>query len=615
MARTLAVVAALGFVLGACSKEPAPEPTPIAKTATPPEPAAPPRTLDPPTAYAVQADPLLALLPAETSAWAVVRDPAGLLALAAPWIEHGLEPTTSLMKPEASVAHLRRLASSFAAFREAVGKSDVDLAQGLVLFEHEGTLAYVYAGKSASDLDAVWRALDLSAIAAPTCADVPGRAGRFVCTHSTKAPAGYAPGNAAAAYRAQAEPAGMSLERANVIGHFAGDDQPFAIATPPGLLYLAVGPARFDTSIPQLALAKGQAEALRVAAPGGAFAWLRTTKQEISRQSALAPPIARGVVEAFDGELFIGAVSEPSALAVLAGVSDPAPATGLVALAPLQLSGTTTLPEGTQMTVRPYNVGDEGDYIQTIRADLEPSDALQRLLTSYGAEPEAWAFSAGHYFAAVFGGDELAVMRIADDEGGDPTSEVLDALPLPMAQALQAGDVGMAIHVPFDVLAAESGRALLSNVAALVPGSDAEAAPMLERYDTLRRALRPVSSLSAWLQLTDGSPVVHVAIAILGDDRSEDGRDAAVVLADIAAGRAAAPLYDGLAAAHGMSPRGVHYRIRAEYEATVNLGSALLVAGFASAAAPELAARFWNALPGGATAPAAPGPPPTPPPG
>ena len=599
MLRSLAVAAALGLALIGCSKDASPEPKPIPATAkaAPPEPAAPPRAFDPPTKYTVGVDDLLALLPAQTSAWAVVRDPAGLLALAAPWITHGLEPTASLMKDGSDAAHLRRTAETFAAFRKSLAESDVDLDRGLVLFEHEGALAYVYAGKSATDLDAAWKALNLQGVAAPSCAAVEDHAARFVCAHGPKAPTGYAPGKASARYRTEAEPAAMQLDDANVIGHLDGDDQPFAIATPPGLLYLAAGPARFETGMPQLALAKGSAEALRVAAPGGAFAWARTTKQEITRQSALAPQIARDVVEAFDGELFVGAVSEPPALAILLGVSDPAPATGLVALAPLQFSGPTTLPEGTRLTVRPYNVGDEGDYIQTIRAELQPSDALQRLLSTYGAQPEAWAFAAGHYFAAVLGADELAVMRIADDEGGEPTTEVLDALPLPMATALEAGDVGMAIHVPLDVLAAESGRALLGNVAALVPGEDVESDEAQARQEALRRALRPVSSVSAWLQVTKGPPTVHVAIEILGDDRSEDGRDAAVVLADLAAGRAATPLYDGLAAAHGKSPRGVHYRTRAEYEATINLGSAVLVAGFASAVVPQLAARFWNALP------------------
>ena len=64
------------------------------------------------------------------------------------------------------------------------------------------------------------------------------------------------------------------------------------------------------------------------------------------------------------------------------------------------------------------------------------------------------------------------------------------------------------------------------------------------------------------------------------------------------AGRAATPLYDGLAAGHANSPRRVSYRTRAEHEGTLNLGSAVLVAGFAATVVPQLAARFWQALPG-----------------
>lgn len=596
MSRSLSLITAGLVTVAGCSKDPSPKPASVDKTAPKTDAPPPPRALDPPTEYTVEADELLGLLPAETAAWAVIRDPAGLLALAAPWMTHGLPPTAKLMQPAAEAAALHTIAGTFATFREALGKSGVDLGRGLVFFEHDGTLAYVYAGKTASDLDGAWKALGLARIDAPTCAPVQGHAGRFACANGSKPPRGYSPGARADAYRKEASHAGLPLDEANVIGHLDADGQPFAIATPPGLLYVAAGPARFETDMPQLALARGPARALRFAAPGGAFAWARTTPAEIERQSKIAPAIARGVVEAFDGELFVGALSDPTALAVLAGVTDPAPARGLVALAPLQLAGSTPLPDGSRMEIRPYNVGEEGEYIQTILADLEPSDALQTLLHAYDATPQAWAFAAGQYFAATLGADEEVVTRIADDEGGPIPTKVLDALPLPMAEALEDGDVGMAIHIPLDVLATQTGRSLLSDVAALVDRTDPAAEA---RLHDLRAALRPVSSISAWLQVGKDAPVVHVAIAIVGDGRSDDGRDAAVALADVAAGRAAAPLYDGLAAGHATSPRRVSYRIRAELEGTLNLGSAVLVAGFASSVVPQLAARFWRALPRG----------------
>jgi hypothetical protein len=585
---SLVISAALGLGPAACKKD---EPEATASDAGDAEREAPketPRATDPPQQYATSVETLLDLVPKGSKAWAIVRDPAGLLELAQPVIELSV-PAAKGFAPPSAAAAIDRFTERYAEFRTLLAASKVDLSKGAATFELDGEPAFVFAGESAEDVRGLITKLGGSDL--PECIAIAKAAGYFVCAEDAARIAAYAPGGANETLKNGIETAlpGVDLDTANVVGNIdATPNAPFVVTTPPGLLHVVLRPPPLDAQVDQMEVAGGPARALGLAAPGGGFVWAKVSANEIQRRSGTAPAIARTLIESFDGEFFIGGLADPAAVVMLIGVEDPTPASGMLSLASMQFDQVPKdLPDGSKLAIELYNVAHGEGQIQAIHAKVTPSDEAAKLWALMGAETDAWSFAAGHYTAVVLGAPEATVTKIAEFEGSGPSPAFLRALPPPLADALSAGKVGFVTHVPFDFVATPAARSLLTALASNVPaGALPGGRSAAALVDPTVAVLAPLSSISSWYELTDGDPLIHLTVSILGDGRTEDGKAALAGLQAIAGGKAPAATYAALVEAHGDSPRGDLYRARQADDKAAMMGSAFLLGVLTSIAVP-----------------------------
>jgi hypothetical protein len=602
-------IVALALALHGCKKdEPAPgEAAPATatspETATKAEGEAPDRPAeagtppsgDPPTMpvplaveYPIALDPLLDLVPAGAQQFGIVRDPEAMLALAHPFAISVMSVLAEAMPEADDRAEIAAASTKYAELRTALAGPELQLGKGMAIVDVGGDPVLVYAATSPTALTSI-----VAKMAGETdesqCAAVAAAPGYVACAKSAATLAAYLPGMKAAELRADAAAGlpGVDLERANVLGIVSSAHVPFAIETPPGLFQLAVG-------VPSAAL---EAQALLVPAPAPAlgllgsdpaFLWMNVSADAVKAQAGGAPAFVTNLIGTFTGEVLVGSLAQSRGVAVLAGVRDPAPVAGLFSLASLQLEALPKeLPDGSKLAVTLESIELDGAKTQALHAVLTPSTEASALYGALGMKTEGWAFSAGKYAGAVFGGERDVLEAIATHAAPGPSATTLSALPAALSQAIIDGHAAMAMHTPLDGLASVDGEELLAlsgaKAAPTVADAPMDPAQMMRHFT---RITAPLSSFSQWVTIRDGIIVGNFAVSVFGDARSEDGKAALDALEQILAGKDAKPLYAALAAAHGGSPRGPSYSARAGELGSSALVSAALVGVLAAIAIP-----------------------------
>jgi len=556
--------------------------------------------IDAEASYPIELDPLLDLVPEGSEEFLVIRDIDDLLAIG----EGTLTPIGPSLRSFAAAAeaggsspdakaNVAKVLDGFQTLTTSLRGSEFSIDKGLVMSDIDGDKVVIYGTGTPDALPTLGRALGLdSDNPRDACTAIEAAPGYAICAEDEATLSKYVPGKAAAVLQTkvseQIDEADVS--RANVLGRVGRDEgKPvvFAIATPSGLLHLTVGIPEAPEEFTRL-LGSGQSPAIGLAAPGSAFYWAQLDPAALAEQAASGPFMMKGMLTSMTGELFMGTLATPESLVMLAGVSDPGPAGGMVALAGTQLDKVpTSLPDGSSLEVKLETLTVGGADTQVLHGTMTPAGQTKEIFESMGLTPEAWMFSVGGYAGIAIGGGKKVVETIASYRGGGPSSEAAKAMPKPLAQGLVDRKVSVAMHMSLDGLqspqTSETMDAMLEEIPTdgLPPGLSAE-----QLIDMVRTGMAPISGTSFWMAPPKDHMVIHVAFSLLGDPRSEEGKAALTALSRVAEGGDAGAIYGALAAAYPGSDRRAAYQTRAGTSTTGVLSTAALLGAMAAIAIP-----------------------------
>ncbi|MCX4244251.1 hypothetical protein [Paraliomyxa miuraensis] len=524
--------------------------------------------------YAAELDPLLDLVPAGSRAFMVVRDMGGLLAMA----DAAMNPLDTTLRTFASgiggdaSKDVALALEGYRSLTTSLRGPSFDASKGVVVADLEGEGVVIYGTSTPDALPTLLRALGASGDDMPDeCKAVDGVAGYAVCAKDAVVLGKYAPGKGASGLRGSlATRLGVEdIDHANVLAHVAKDDDPkeqvtFAVATTPGLLHFTVGVASAPEELAR-ALGKGSSPALGLAAPGSGFWWLKLDPSMIAEQAKSAPFPVRNVLGTLTGEVMMGTLPESGALVVLVGVTDPAPAGGLVALAGMQAAALPKeLPDGTKLDIQTQSLDLGGKTTQVLHATVTPTAERAKEFSTLGLTPEAWLVAAGGYVAVVFGGGEEVAKTVANYTGSGMMPDGVRALPKPLAQGLVDGQVSMAMHVPLDGLQSPVVASSIDQIAEQIPAGDLPAG--IDAHQMMRSAFGMISSmsgLSMWMGPPKDGLVFHLAVSTFGDPRTEEGKAALEAVAAVQGGADPAATYGALAERFKGSDHAFAYEARA----------------------------------------------------
>jgi hypothetical protein len=562
------------------------------------------------TSYPAQLDPLLDLLPAGSRSLVVVRDVDDLLAAA----DATLGPVDSSVRTIAGLAggsavtDAARVLDGYKSLQGALRGPEFALDKGMVIGEVGEEGVVIYGASKPDALPTLLRSLGAEGDDLPDdCKAVDGAAGYVVCAESAEALAKYAPGKEAAAVRAKlgGRLGAKDIDRANVLAHVAQEPDPkehvtFAMATTPGLVHFTVGLAEAPEELGRM-LGAGTSPGLGLVAPGTGFYWGKLDPAAIAEEAKSQEFIVRNVLGTLTGELMLGIMGEPAALVVLAGVTDPAPAGGLVALAGTQADTFVpkTLPDGSSLEVKVETLMIGGKDTQVLHATLTPAGKGAELFAKMGLQPEAWLFSVGGYAGVALGAGKEVVEKIAAHPGGSMGPDTVRALPKPLAQGLVDGEVSLAMHMSVDGLQSPQVAEAFEMAAKEIPAGELPPGATPSQVLSLARAVvAPVSGMSVWMGPPKDRFVVHMAISLMGDPRTEEGKAAMAAMATVAGGGDAAAAYGDLVARFAGSDRMTAYEARAGKRADGALASAAMLGMLAGMAVPFLlfASRSESAM-------------------
>lgn len=548
------------------------------------------------TSYPAALDPLLDLVPAGSPVMVVVRDLDDLLALTSTTLGALDAPMRAMAKAAGGDAstEVAQVLDGHRTLKAAFGGPDLTVDAGLVVASVGGKGVVIYGTSKPDALPTLLRSMGAEGDDMPDeCKAVDGVAGYGVCAADAATLAAYAPGKAAAALRATlSERLGSrAVERANVLAHVAQDPSPsdhvtFAVATTPGLVHFTAGLTRAPDELGRF-LGTGPSPSLGLLAPGSGFYWGKLDPAALAASPTASEPFVGNVIKTLTGEMMLGALADPSAVVMLAGVTDPAPAAGLVALAGMQAGSLPkTLPDGTGLEVAMETLTVAGKSAQALHATLTPKGEQAELFKTMGIAPEGWLFSAGGYAGVVFGAGKGAVEKIAAHPGSGMSPEAVRMLPKPLAEGLVDGEVALAIHLPIDGLQSPRMIETFEKVAAQIPTDDLPPGVSPAQVMSLARAaIAPVSGLSVWMAPPKDRFTIDVALSLLGDARTEEGKAVLDAMTRVAAGGDAAAAWGELATRFPTSDRLVAYQARAGTRADASLASVAVLGVLGAAAA------------------------------
>lgn len=550
------------------------------------------------TSYPAELDPLLDLVPAGSPVLVVVRDVDDLLAVADATLGAVDSPLRSLATAVggSDAADVTRLLDGHKSLQAGMRGADFAIDKGIVIADVAGEGVVIYGTAKPDALPTLLRSLGAEGDDLPDdCKALDTSPGYAVCASTPETLAKYAPGKEGAAVRTKlGERLGSKeVDRANVLAHIAQDPDPgkhvtFGMATTPGLVHFTVGVPKAPEELGQF-LSAGTSPALGLVSPGSGFYWAKLDSAAITSSPAAGEPMVGNVLKTLTGELMLGTLADPAALVIVAGVSDPGPAGGLIGLASLQAGSLPKeLPDGSKLEVGTETLSIGGKDTQVLHAKLTPAAEQAAMIAKMGLAPEAWLFSAGGYAGVVLGADKTAVEKVATHSGAGLGSEAVHALPKPLAQGLVDNEVALAMHMPIDGLQSPQLTEAFEKVAAQVPASELPPGMTAAQIMSHARAMiSPVSGLSVWMAPPKDRLVVHMALSIIGDPRTEEGKAALAAMTTVAGGGDAGAAWGDVATRYSTSDRHTAYEARAGKRSDGALASAAMLgvlAGVAGAA-------------------------------
>lgn len=550
------------------------------------------------TSYPTELDPLLDLVPAGSPVLVVVRDVDDLLAVADATLGVVDSPLRAMATAAggSEAADVARVLDGYKTLNTGMRGADFAIDKGMVVADVAGEGVVIYGTANPAALPTLLRSIGAEGDDLPDdCKAVDTAPGYAVCASTPETLAKYAPGKEGAAVRAKLGErlGGKEVDRANVLAHIAQDPDPgkhvtFGMATTPGLVHFTVGVAKAPEELGKF-LSAGTSPALGLVSPGSGFYWAKLDSAAIASSPAAGEPMVGNVLKTLTGEIMLGTLADPAALVMVAGVSDPGPAGGLIGLASLQAGSLPKeLPDGSKLEVGTETLSIGGKDTQVLHAKLTPAAEQAAMIAKMGLTPEAWLFSAGGYAGVVLGADKTAVEKVATHSGTGMGSEAVHALPKPLAQGLVDNEVALAMHLPIDGLQSPQLAEAFEKVAAQVPASELPPGVTASQIMSLARAMiSPVSGLSVWMAPPKDRLVVHVALSLMGDPRTEEGKAALAAMATVAGGGDAAAAWGDLATKYAGSDRHTAYQARAGTRSDGAIASAAMLgvlAGVAGAA-------------------------------
>ena len=519
--------------------------------------------------YPKDLDPLLDLVPADADEFIVIRDVGALVETAKGYYDATKASfdtlATELEKEDPGDAKdMREGLAKIAEAEKALAASGIDLSAGLVVAKNsakEDSNVIIYGAAKADALPTMLTTLGETDPKIKDCAAVATVAGYSVCAKT--AAASYAPGSKAADLRKklEGELPGIDLDRANILAHFVDDDGkniPIVVETGQGMAHLsfAIPQARDDIG---KFLSTGKAQGLGLIGPGQPFIWARASASALTDAGRDVPPAGQGVFKTLTGEMAMGGLAGSNGFALLVGLNDPAPASGLIALASMGLSEIPRdLPNGIKLDPKVETV--HGTQALRLNFDL---GSKGKFLTDVGYTSEVMGFAAGKYGAITFGTSEDVVDAVAKYSGSGPSKEMLDALPAPLAEAIEEEEPVLAMHVPFDAMQSDSTAAMFDTIAAAVPPGEMGKLDPKTAFKAFSDSMAPLSGASVWVSHVVEGPVFHVVVQGFAEPGTEEGKAALEAIAAVAGGADRKATYAPLAAKYSSSPRASSYKARA----------------------------------------------------
>lgn len=518
--------------------------------------------------YATSLDTILDQLPAGSEEFVLMRDPSAALDLFDSLVGSHLDTFKKEFEALGPAGQIETLVSGMGAMRLEFSKKAIDFDKGMLFSLKDEAL--IFASENPNAFKDFLTAVSFGKADLPEHCVAPAKMPGYAACGDDKAKLeALAAGNEGKKHVESLGKAleGTDLKRANVVGAAKPDDAMapilFSVETAGGAVHLAM------TNLPGITegtdfMASGAAPALGLLDSKSAFIWGRVNMEKFAKDIASAPPPIGPVAKTFTGELFLGGVGGTGGLAVLAGVTDPFPASGLVALAGTQLNAIPKeLPDGSTVDVKVEQVDAGGTKVGTVHAVLGGNSQLAKL-KELGMTPELFGFAAGQYVAVTIGSTSDVVGKVAAFEGTEASSNALAQMPNALSRSMAAGDVAFAMHLPMDGMQTKAVREYFYSALQAMPkeqlaGSDAE---QLSRL--MIGGVAPFSAFSAWLSHPEASGgVVHVVVQAFGDVSSEEGKAANDAVIKIAGGADPVATYGALAKAYPDSSRAQSYQERA----------------------------------------------------
>ncbi len=552
-----------------------------------------PEVVTPPTdvaAGAASVDALLNLVPKGSAGFVILKDPAALLSLVHPFVHSALGTLPKFATDPDDRATLTNAAKKYKELRAALLGADVHLDKGMVAFETGGSPAFIYAAAEVTTLPTIVADLvDEPAKDGSNCTPLTAAPGYFFCSETEAAASAYAPGNEAEQLRKDVATRlpGVDLTNANMVAFVESAGIPLVVETPPGTLQIIFGTPDLPTQAMGFA-SGGTAPALGMLGAGAAFAWGHVDVAPLKAVLPPDPPFLRPTVEAMTGELLVANLQVSRGLALLAGVKDQAPITGLLALGALQLDTVPpTLTDGSKLEVEAKSIELAGKPSQVVHGRVTPTPESAPMYSAMNLEPEGWAYGAGAYAGLLLGVDEKGLTKLAAATPTGPSAELLATVPPSLGTALTAKRVALAVHAPFDGLGPALTKGLAGVSADQLPFAQGSSDfDVVQAMKSLGTSLAPLSALSQWIELHDERVVGYLSLRVFGDARSDAGRAELAAIDHLLAGKDAAATYAALAGAHGESPRGHTYKVRAGTQSDGTLVSVALLGVMAAIAVP-----------------------------
>lgn len=379
---------------------------------------------------------------------------------------------------------------------------------------------------------------------------------------------------------------GVDIDNAN--GVLFAEKVYATLSSDPGLHEIAAHVEEKELDKLRTVMGKGQAKALRFAEPGDSFMWAQIDMEGAAKEAGGIPGPAKQIVGAFNGEFFFGALSKPSSLVLMLGVSDPYPIRSGLDLAWTQKDQIPTSIPGVdgvtlEFAEEELKLGDETFRVLEIKAGGEQIVAMGPT----PLKPVVGAYVGGGYATTGFGLDAEAGKQLAKHKGEGPSDELLASLPRNLATDLKAGEVGFVAHQSMDAFFSQAFQDFMRKSWDEVDLPDK---PAFDMVLPVFQLFAHWSETSMWLSHGDTTPVFHYAIRNFGDMKTEEGKAAFASIEAIAGGAKPSEAYGELAKKYGSSFRAHAYKARAATEIDgANLGGLAAVGILAAIAIPAFA--------------------------